>query len=209
MAASPVSIAMEEPRLRDAVGMALEGSPEALSELYALHYRYVLWVCQRFFWRPEDAEDAAAEVFLKLHRVLGSHDPSLPFRPWLSQVASRHCIDKLRRCEREPRCCVKEDEITALPDVSTASPLTQVLRDEEQRQLREELKRLPERYRLPLVLRYYKRMSYNEIARTLGRQLPVVKTTLFRAKKELRRKLMRSEGAARVPGPPADALSPV
>jgi len=70
---------------------------------------------------------------LKLHRVLGSHDPSLPFRPWLSQVASRQCIDELRRRAREQRHCVKEDEIAALPDVSTASPLAQVLRDEEQR----------------------------------------------------------------------------
>jgi len=70
---------------------------------------------------------------LKLHRVLGSHDPSLPFRPWLSQVPSRQCIDELRRRAREQRHCVKEDEIAALPDVSTASPLAQVLRDEEQR----------------------------------------------------------------------------
>jgi signal transduction histidine kinase len=50
--------------------------------------------------------------------------------------------------------------------------------------------RMPRHYRVPLVLRYYKRMSYNEIARALGRQLPVIKMTLFRAKRELRRRLM-------------------
>src|SRR5262249_29742534 len=45
----------------------------------------------------------------------------------------------------------------------------------------------------PLVLRYYKRMSYAEIARTLNRRLPAVKTILFRAKSQLRRNLARQE----------------
>lgn len=204
MATRSMCITMEEAGLRDLVGRALEGCPEAFSELYASHYRYVFWTCRRFFRRREDAEDAAAEVFLKLYGVLGRHDPSVPFRPWLSLVASRHCIDKLRRREREQRYRVEEEEMAALADVSTASPLAQVLRDEEQRQVREELHRLPEQYRFPLVLRYYKRMSYEEIARTLGRRLPAVKTILFRAKKELRRKLTPSE-----PQSPADAFSPV
>lgn len=209
MAAGSTSILMEEAGLGNVPNQALRACPEVLSALYAAHHSYILRVCRRFFWQPEDAEDAAAEVFLKLHRVLGNHDLSLAFRPWLSQVARRHCIDKLRRKKRERRHCIKEDEMAALPDVSTPSPLSQVLRDEEQRQVREELRRLPQHYRVPLVLRYYKRMSYREIARTLGRQLPATKVILFRAKKALRHKLMHSEKPRAVPDPPADEFSPV
>ncbi len=179
------------------VHRAARGCPDAFSELYASHYRYVLWVCRRYFWRPEDAEDAAAEVFLKLHSVLGSHNPALPFRPWLAQVTSRHCLDRLRRGERERRRCVADDAIAALPDVSTASPLAQVLRDEELQQVKEELNRLPERLRLPLVLHYHKEMSYEEIARALGSRMPNVKAILFRARRALRRNLVRTSGAAR------------
>ena len=183
--------------------------PAGLTALYAAHYRYVLGVCRHFLWRPEDAEDAAAEVFLKLHTVLRSHDQSLAFRPWLSRVAGRHCIDRLRKRKREQRHYVEGEEVGALPDVSTLSPLSQILRDEEQRQVREELGRLPRHYRVPLVLRYYKRMSYNEIARALGRQLPAVKMILFRAKKELRRRLMSLEKPGTAAGSAADAFSPV
>jgi RNA polymerase sigma-70 factor (ECF subfamily) len=55
--------------------------------------------------------------------------------------------------------------------------------------LREELNRLPDYYKVPLVLHYYKCMSYSEIARTLNRRLPAVKTIIFRAKSRLRRNL--------------------
>ena len=51
------------------------------------------------------------------------------------------------------------------PDGSTPSPLTQVLRSEEQLEVREQLIRLPKKFKAPLVLRYYKQMSYSEIAR--------------------------------------------
>lgn len=190
MASRSSSILLEKSGRCDVVDQALHDRPEVLSALYAAHYRYVFHVCRRFLWRPEDAEDAAAEVFLKLHTVLESHDRSLAFRPWLSRVAGRHCIDKLRQRKREQRHCIEGEEVAALPDISTPSPLSQILRDEEQRQVREELSRLPRHYRVLLLLRYYKRMSYNEIARALGRQLPAIKVMIFRAKKALRRGLM-------------------
>src|SRR6184192_2236174 len=120
--------------------------PEALSTIYTAHHRHVLRVCRRFFRSPEDAEDAAAEVFLKLHRVLGTKDQALPFRPWVSQVAGRHCIDKLRRKKRELNSCVGGTDLTEVPDNSTPSPLSQILRSEERRQVREQLIRLPEKY---------------------------------------------------------------
>lgn len=164
-----------------------EPSAESLALIYAAHYRHVLQVCRRFFRHREDAEDAAAEVFLKLPNVLGQRNASLPFRPWVSQVAGRHCIDKLRKRKRERCSPLVGEDVHA--DDSTPSPLSQVLRSEEQRRVREQLNRLPECYRVPLVLRYYKRMSYSEIARTLNRQIPTIKTLLYRAKNKLRRNL--------------------
>src|SRR6266699_2427287 len=67
---------------------------------------------------------------------------------------------------------------------------TEILRREERRQVREQLIRLPEKYKVPLLLRYYKRMTYSEIARTLNRGLPAVKIMIFRAKDQLRRNLL-------------------
>jgi RNA polymerase sigma-70 factor (ECF subfamily) len=185
---------------------ALQSCPEVLSAIYTAHYQHVLQVCRRFFRRPEDAEDAAAEVFLKLHLVLDKKDSEHPFRPWVCQVAGRHCIDKLRRRKRENCSIMAGNDLCAIPDSSTPSPLSQVLRKEAKRHVREELNRLPDYYKVPLVLRYYKRMSYSEIAQTLNRRVPAVKTIIFRAKSRLRRNLGHLD-KARLAVAPVDGSS--
>jgi RNA polymerase sigma-70 factor, ECF subfamily len=198
MATRSNSILLEEAGFGTALNQALQTCPERLSKIYVAHYHHVLQVCRRFFRQPEDAEDAAAEVFLKLHTVLDQKDESHPFRPWVCQVAGRHCIDKLRRRKREKCSTVAGDVLCAVPDVSTPSPLSQVLHKEAKRHVREQLNQLPDYYKVPLMLRYYKRMSYSEIAHTLNRRLPAVKTIIFRAKSRLRRNLGHLERARQV-----------
>lgn len=168
----------------------VQACPETLGKLYTIHYRHVMQVCRRFFRRPEDAEDAAAEVFVKLRSVLYQKDESRPFRPWVSQVAVRHCIDKLRKMRLEKAASIEGIEVAELPDRSAKSPLSKVLKKEEQRRVKKVLNKLPEHHRIPLILRYYKEMSYSEIARHLNRGLPAVKCMIFRAKNQLRRNLL-------------------
>jgi RNA polymerase sigma-70 factor (ECF subfamily) len=183
---------LEEGRLDKGMNHDPQTCPEILSSIYTAHHHHVLQVCRRFFHRPEDAEDAAAEVFLKLHTVLEKKDDEHPFRPWVCQVAGRHCIDKLRRRKREKSSLIEKEDLCAVPDVSTPSPLSQVLRKEAKTELTEQLNRLPDCYKIPLVLRYYKCMSYSEIARKLNRRLPAIKTSIFRAKNRLRLNLEQS-----------------
>ena len=193
MATRSTSMFMEETALRAALNQPLRPCPEVLSTIYMTHYRHVLRICRRFFRQAEDAEDAAAEVFLKLHRVLESRNEAVPFLPWVSLVAGRHCIDKLRRGKREKGSRVDEADLSEVPDDSTPSPLSQVLRREERLEIREQLIRLPEKYKVPLMLRYYKQMSYSEIARALKRRVPAVRMMIFHAKEELRRNLRREQ----------------
>ncbi len=214
MATRSTSIFLEEAGLDTALNQALRICPEVLASIYTAHYPHVLRVCRRFFRRPEDAEDAASEVFLKLHTVLDQKDEENPFRPWVCQIAGRHCIDKLRQRKREKCSVVDGDDLCAFPDVSTPSPLSQVLRKETKRLVREQLNLLPDYYKVPLVLRYYKRMSYSDIARKLNRRLPTVRTIMFRAKNRLRRNLGQLEAARQTPdsstvfpGIPSNSLS--
>jgi RNA polymerase sigma-70 factor (ECF subfamily) len=55
--------------------------------------------------------------------------------------------------------------------------------------VRDTVARLPDNYRVPLVLRYYSEMSYDEIAQQLDLERNYVAALIFRAKKELRRRL--------------------
>lgn len=193
MVTESTSLLMEETQVSAALHQPQAIRPEVLSSIYTAHYQHVLRVCRRFFRRPEDAEDAAAEVFLKLYRVLHQRDERLPFRPWVSQVAGRHCIDRLRQRKCEKSSSLEEIEPGGIADRSTPSPLSQILRRDQQRQVREQLTRLPEKYKAPLVLLYYKRMSYSEIARRLNTRLPAVRMMIFRAKGYLRRNLRSAQ----------------
>jgi RNA polymerase sigma-70 factor, ECF subfamily len=196
MATRSSSMFLQEATFCAALNQPPQACPEVLSAIYTAHYQHVLRVCRRFFRQPEDAEDAAGEVFLKLYRVLHQKDETLPFRPWVSQVAGRHCIDKLRQGKCEKSASAEEIDLSSIADCSSSSPLSQLLRKDEQRQVREQLTRLPEKYKAPLVLLYYKRMSYSEIARTLNTRLPAVRMMIFRAKDYLRRN-MRPERAGK------------
>jgi len=207
MATQSNAILFKETGFSPGFNPAMQVCPEVLSSIYAAHYSHVLQVCRRFFRQPEDAEDAAAEVFLKLHTVLDKKDEEHPFRPWVCQVAGRHCIDKLRRRKREKYSLVEGEVLCAVPDISTPSPLSQLLHKEAKRQIREELNRLPDYYKVPLMLRYYRRMSYSEIARTLNRRLPAVKTIIFRAKSRLRRNLQQLESGRQMPNSASDAVA--
>lgn len=204
MATRSASIFLEEPKLGTALNHVWHACPEVLSAIYVTHYRHVLQVCRRFFQRPEDAEDAAADVFLKLHTVLHKKNDTKPFQPWVSQVAHRHCLDILRRRKCEKRSRVLKEDLTEIPDDQTPSALTQVLREEEHRQVREQLNRLPEHYKASLVMRYYKRMSYAEIAHKLNRQLPAVRVMIYRAKNRLRRNLKHLQRPDNSPATPAN-----
>ena len=143
----------------------------------------------------ESAEDATSEVFLKLQRTIESYDGSIPFPKWLLRVAGNQCIDVLRRRKRGRKVIVEVEDGAAVIEATSAepSPLGAVLSKEERVQVRDTIARLPENYRVPLVLRYYSELSYDEIAQQLGLERNHVAALIFRAKQELRRKLAPQE----------------
>jgi hypothetical protein len=124
----------------------------------------------------------------------------VPFRPWISQIAAHHCIDKLRRRKHEKNSSLEEVDVEGLLDHSTPSALSEVLRSEAEGQIRLALTSLPEKHRIVLVLHYYNRMRYSQIANALNMSLSAVRVRIFRAKRFLRRKLGRTHRTDRFTG---------
>ncbi len=173
----------------EVVRRARQGDGEAIGELYRRFSWRVLGLCLHLLGKREDAEDATSEVFMKLRTALGRYDESLPFRPWLTAVAARHCLDRLRRRRREMRLFETEAEEPAPAAKPGESPLAGLLADEGRAALAAAIARLPERQRVPLVLRYHGELSYDEIAERLDWTRQRVAVSLFRAKQSLRRAL--------------------
>jgi RNA polymerase sigma-70 factor (ECF subfamily) len=183
MDATEVTACVERARLGDRDGLA---------ELYRTFGRRVLGLCRHLLGSPDGAEDARSEVFARLPRAIDHYDAALPFDRWLLSVTSHHCLDLLRRRRLEARLFASEPEE---PETQAAgvdpgpSPLAALLAEEGQDRVRAGLARLPDRYRVVLVLRYYGELGYEEIAAQLGLTRNHVAILIFRGKQALRRLL--------------------
>ena len=194
----------KRPQLREAETRYMEGldlesvierarghDAEALGEIYRRFARRVFGLCRYMLESQESAEDATSDVFLKLQRSIETYDGSIPFPRWLLRVAGNQCIDALRRRQRGRQVIGEVDErplgTEAVSD--EPSPLGALLSAEERVHVRDTVAQLPVNYRLPLVLRYYSELSYDEIAQQLGLDRNHVATLIFRGKQEMRRRL--------------------
>lgn len=161
------------------------GDAGAFAEVYRQCYPRVLGICRRILGSREDAEDASSEVFARLPRAMKTYNRALPFPRWLGSVASHYCIDLLRRRGAEQRALAPFGSAPEAPNDGLQSPLDALLLRETQEEVRAAIARLPERYRAPVELRYYRDLSYDEIAEELGLTRANAKTLVFRARKEL------------------------
>jgi RNA polymerase sigma-70 factor (ECF subfamily) len=182
---------MEGLGLESVIERARGHDADALGEIYRRYVRRVFGLCRYMLNSQEGAEDVTSEVFLKLQRSIESYDGSIPFPRWLLRVTGNQCIDALRRRQRGLKVFVEVEEGVAISEAASSdpSPLGAVISTQERARVRDSIARLPENYRVPLVLRYYGELSYDEIAQELVLERNFVAALIFRAKRELRRRL--------------------
>jgi RNA polymerase sigma-70 factor (ECF subfamily) len=164
------------------------GDDDALGEIFEALRPDVLRLCTRLLGAV-DAQDAANEVFQRAQHRLASFDPAQPFRRWLLSIASHHCVDLLRRRSLEKRLFEADGASeTGIEEraASDGSALEGVVRAETRAAVQAALDHLPDRYRAPLVLRYFAELRYDEIAEELGVTRTQVASLLFRGKRRLR-----------------------
>jgi RNA polymerase sigma-70 factor (ECF subfamily) len=70
---------------------------DRFEEYYQEFWRYVYTVCLSRLGDRERAQDAALDVFVLAYRAFPRYNPALPFKPWICQIAVRHCTDLLRQ----------------------------------------------------------------------------------------------------------------
>jgi RNA polymerase sigma factor (sigma-70 family) len=167
----------------------------AFELLLRRHGPMVLGVCRRVLRQEQDAEDAFQATFLTLARKAGSIGKGEALAGWLARVAYRAALRARSAAQRCPAAGLAE------PEPPAAGPAGDRVEQDVRPILDEELQRLPEKYRTPVVLCYLEGVSYEEAARRLGWPAGTVATRLRRARELLRRRLARrglavSAGAA-------------
>jgi RNA polymerase sigma factor (sigma-70 family) len=163
--------------------------PVALEVLVARHGPMVLGVCRRVLGDRHSSEDAFQATFLVLARKAGSiRDPDR-LGPWLHGVAHRVAVrsraDLARRNSRE-RLGAEE----AAMETSSAGD-SEFDRLELRAALDEEVRRLPEKFRDPIVLCYLDGLTHDEAATRLRCPVGTVRSRLSTGRARLRDRLAR------------------
>jgi RNA polymerase sigma factor (sigma-70 family) len=163
----------------------VEGDEAAFAALLRRHGPMVLGVCRRVLRDPHDAEDAFQAAFLVLARKAGSVDRPELLGSWLYGVACRTAL-KLRST-------VLSRSVRQIPlECDPPAPATEEGVDPDLRPLLdEEVNRLPDKYRVPIVLCYLEGLTNEQAAEQLGCPKGTILSRLSRARDLLRTRLTR------------------
>jgi RNA polymerase sigma factor (sigma-70 family) len=165
----------------------VERDEVAFAALVARHGRMVLGVCRRILHAEHDVEDAFQATFLVVvRRAKAIHDGGL-LAHWIYGVAHRVAV---RARANAARRYVREQTLTVAQS-GVESPSREGERSELRGVLDDELARLPELLRLPLVLCYLEGLTHEEAAGRLRWPVGTVRSRLARGRDKLRSRLTR------------------
>lgn len=169
-----------------------EGERDAFAQLVGRYERDLFRFLIRFVRRPAAADDMFQETFLQVHLSIDQFDTSRRFRPWLFTVAANKARDYLRK-NKNAAANVLSSPIGGASGVGDGRTMIDLLQDdfplpdqtamdEETRQLvQETVEQLPDHLKEILLLAYFERFAYKEIAEMLGIPVGTVKSRLHAA----------------------------
>jgi RNA polymerase sigma-70 factor (ECF subfamily) len=172
------------------------GDKGAYASLVRTNARSIFAICLSLLGNVHDAEDAAQETFVRAFGQIGQLRGAAQFRPWAARIARNLCLDLLRRRKRGSQVLAMHAAAEPNPGNHAEPHEALVLQEEERSRLESALARLPEKYRMPLMLYYFDGQSTENVARMLDLDPAAVLTRLSRARRELRR-ILQGQGGAR------------
>lgn len=168
------------------------GNVDVFEELVRRHSRRVFGAVSGILGSLDDARDATQDVFLKAFENIAQFEGRAKFSTWLTSIAINTASEALRHREQtEPLGVVEDDEdfrprqvkrwIDDPEQIFTAAQRNELVRDA--------ILRLPEKYRVALILRDISQLSTEEAAAALEIGVPALKARVLRGRLMLRERL--------------------
>ena len=181
-----------------------QGNMEAFDLIVRRNQVLLVNFIARFLGDPDSAEDLAQETFVRMFKAIKRYKSgAAKFSTWMYHIASNLCKNELRNRGRRGRFFVdsvatesssgpeptEEDLIATAPAHVSLQPPNQLEQKEREHAVQNAISELPERYRLPLILRDLQELSYEEISEMLTLPLGTTKSRINRARLMLKDKL--------------------
>ncbi len=166
----------------------VRGDRDALREIIDRYQVDLMRFLVRLTGSRDAAEDAFQETFLQLHVSAARFDASRRLRPWLFTIAANKARDGLRKKSRQPLLVLSKPlgdgdgaEMVDLLEIDIPAPSDGILSAEQQQLVDRAVANLSHPLREVLLLAYFQRLSYAQIADELGIPLGTVKSRLHAA----------------------------
>lgn len=181
------------------ISLIKNGDKEAFSILIKRYEKKVLNILYLQLGNTPDLEDLVQEVFIKVFKNVKNFRGESQFSTWLYRIAVNVSYDYKRKSKDiysldDPLKEDEEDTFEKIIPNNDEDPLSIIEGEELRNKLRKLIKELPKEYQEVLILREYEGLSYEEISKILNCPIGTVESRLFRARKELKEKLLKEVG---------------
>lgn len=181
------------PRWSDWMALAQDGDSARYHALLGEVVPYVRAIARRHLGACEEAEDAVQEILMTLHQVRHTYERHRPFKPWLATLATRRCIDLLRRRGYRLR-----NEVDGVDDVDAhpqggRGPEESASQGQQAASLHRAVAALPPRQREAIRLLRLNELSLAEAAAESDQSIGSLKVACHRAIRSLNAVFARQE----------------
>lgn len=177
------------------IGLMLKvktGDFDAFESLVERHQHAVVGTVAKMTGRPDDAEDVAQQVFLRVWKAAPRYEPKAKFTTWLFTITRNLVFNETRKRSRRQEVSIEEREEEMhhqTADDALSKPDENFLCNELEQAIDAAIQSLPEKQRLAVIMRRFEEVPYEEIGKVLELSLPAVKSLLFRARAQLKEAL--------------------
>lgn len=174
------------------IGQAQKGDAGAFNQIVSAYRRRILGTISRVIGRPEDVEDVAQEVFVRLYFSLEQLRTPEVFEPWLYRLTVNACYDYLRKSRRKPEFRMSDlsEQQVMLADAAAGSRLQEDEADRRRTRdtVNELLAAVSEDDRILLTLKEVEGLSLKELEKIYHVNENALKVRLFRARQRVLKK---------------------
>lgn len=179
---------MPEPITPELIQEAVHGSQPAFRAIVEANQGFVYAVAFRFVNDPQEAEDIAQEVFVRLWKNLHTYKQGVKLTTWLYKIVTNRCLDFLKsRHGRQRKNKVDIDRSHFVQDHST--PEKEFQRQELKRIVHKAAEELTPKQKAVFILRDLEGLTPEEVGEALSMSPGNVKSNLFHARQKMTEKL--------------------
>ncbi len=160
-----------------------EGDETAFRKMVETYQQMVLNIARRFVETQEEAQDITQEVFIEIFRSIKTFRSNSSLSTWIYRITITRSLNHVRKEKRHKGKMWENDPVT------NDTPDKLLEDDDRKRILDSAISTLPENQRIAFVLHNYEDLSYNDIASVMNRSVSSVESLIFRARKNLQKKL--------------------